>query len=360
MAKKKRVSTFTKAMLIYVLVFAALAAGALYFFYNYMAAYEVSGSKSCMKEYMSQLDAGIVPEGFNAELDKLDENVQSREETIRWLKGLLSEAGYVRVGSESGEDYETYDLISRGRKIGKVRVEHRGVEQYGLKMWELAEESYDLSGFMTSVSYFMPEDYTLQVGNARYSAGEETKEYKALDYVYDRYEGITDMHKFESGLYIDGAELKFLDAKGNEITEEQFTEQYFLNNCDEALEERLKTFGLDFMDRYVKYGSVYGGHDNFFVNFYNLKLVMLREGELYKRLDTEWGVLFYSSTVYCNILDSNVNICSQLADNLYLIDISYTTETKGFADAVVSDNFIRVVAVEDEFGNLMATNLYNY
>ena len=360
MAKKKRVSTFTKAMLIYVLVFAVLAAGALCFFYNYMAAYEVSGSKSCMKNYMSRLDEGIVPEGFNAELDKLDESVQSREENIQWLKGLISEAGYVRVGSESGEDFETYDLISRGRKIGKIRVEFSGVEKFGLKMWEVTEESYDLSGFMTSVSYYMPEDYTLQVGNASYLAGEETKEYKALDYVYERYENIPQIHKFESGLYIDGAAVKLIDARGNEISEEQLTEQYFLNNCDEALDERLETYALDFLDRYVKYGSVYGGRDNFFVNFYNLKLVMLREGELYKRLDTEWGVLLYSSTVYCNILDSNVNIRSQLGENLYLMDISYTTETKGFADAVVSDNFIRVVAVEDEFGNLMATNLYNY
>ena len=358
MAKKKRVSTFTKAMLIYVLVFAAVAAGALYFLYNYMAAYEVSGSKPCIKEYMASLEQGVVPAALEAELDKLDESIQSREESKAWLAELVSEASCAKDSKESGQDYITYKLISRGRQIGSVRVENTGEEVYGLEMWAVAGDSFNIDGFIKNVSYYLPEDYSLIVGDAVIGASEECKEYKALNYVYDRFSGIPQMHKFQSGNFLENVSVSIKDFRGNEIGEEQLTEQYFLNNCDEELQARLSAFGEDFINRYVDFLAINGG--NFYKNFISLDNIMLYDSELYNRIHSSWGGIFYTNTVYCKIHSLDVNFCAQLAENLYLVDVKYHTETKGLADPVWEDNFARVVAVEDENGQLVATQMYNY
>ena len=203
------------------------------------------------------------------------------------------------------------------------------------------------------------ENYTFKVGNAQYSAGSDKKEYDALDYVYRRYEGAPYMYSFESGKYIGEAEVKYIDHNGNEVAEDQLTEQYFLNNCDKQLNDRLAQFGELFINRYVDFGAVNGGY--FFGNYALLKEVMQPDSEIWQRITDSWGIIFYGNTEYCKIHNLKVNICSQLADNLYLVDVSYDTETKApYEDPVWDDNFARVVAVENEEGNLVTVSMYNY
>lgn len=360
MAKtKKKMPTFWKAYIIYVVCFIAIAAAALAFFYKYMAAYEEGGSKAFMRRYMSSLEQGYVSAELEKQLDGLDESIKSREENLEFVKALLADAGYARVPGEKGEGYETMAIYSNGQQIGKIKAQFSGEKQLGFEIWELGEESWDLSAFVKSESCYLPENYTFKVGNAQYSAGSDKKEYKALDYVYRRYEGAPYMYSFESGKYIGEAEVKYIDHNGNEVSKDQLTEQYFLNNCDKQLHDRLAQFGELFINRYVDFGAVNGGY--FFGNYGLLKEVMQPDSEIWKRITDSWGIIFYGNTEYCKIHNLKVNICSQLADNLYLVDVSYDTETKApYEDPVWDDNFARVVAVENEEGNLVTVSMYNY
>lgn len=358
MAKKKGRFRFLKGMLIYIFVFALLAAAVLAFLYSYFEEYEQAGSKACIRDYFAQLKQGAVPENIDTQLVGLDLRVRSAEDNDAWVVELLSEAGYAKLHGESNENAESYSVISRGMQIGKVRIEKSGEGKYGLERWHVTEESYDLSGFKNTQTFYLPEDYSLQVGNATISAGGETKEYEALGYVYERYAEMPMLHLFESGSYLGDVDVKILDAGGNELSEEQLTEQYFLNNCDEELQKKLVAFGEEFVKRYIDYGAVNGG--TFLYNFLQFKDIMLTGGELYNRVNTNWGAVLYSSTEYCNILDLKVNFCCRLDDNLFLVDVSYTTETKGTADPVVGDNRVRIVGLEDVDGQLVASQMYYY
>lgn len=356
--KRKGLSLFQKGMIIYVVAFIIIAAAALVLLYNFIGVYEVSGSKSCLNGYMDNLKQGIVPAVFEQELEQLDESIQSREDNLKWLSELVSEAGYARVPSENGAEYEDYAIVSRGVEIGRIRLAPMGVEKFGLEFWKVEDESYDLSSFIKSESFFLPENYTLQVGDASISAGTEKREYEVLDYVYKRYDNLPYMHNFDSGSYIGDVDVVIKDDKGNVLSEDQLTEQYFLNNCDDELKARLEEFGKGFAYSYVNYGSNNGGA--VYANFGKLHEIMDHNSEVYERVMSVWGGIFYTYTEYCNILSLDVNICSELADNLYLIDVSYTTETKGYADPVITDNYARIVAYETDYGQLLATNMYNY
>ena len=355
---KKRMSAFWKFYIIYVLVFAAVIAGGLMFFYKYMAAYEEAGSQAFLRHYMSELKQGAVSEELEKQLDVLDENIKSREESLAFVKELLADSGYARIPGEKGEGYETVAVYSNGNQIGKIKTQFSGETRMGFELWELAEESWDLSAFIQSESCYLPENYTFKVGNADYSAGKDKIEYEVLDYVYPRYENVPYMHKFESGMYIGDAEVKYYDHNGKEVNSDQLNEQFFLNNCDKALHDRLAEFGELFINRYVDFGAVNGGY--FFGNYGLLKELMQPDSEIWNRITESWGIIFYGNTEYCKILDLDVNICSKLADNLYLIDVSYDTETKAWADPVWDDNFARIVAVENEEGDLVTVSMYNY
>ena len=354
----KKLPPFAKGMLIYVAVFAVIAAAVLAFLYNYIAYYELSGSKKCLNNYMESLDAGNVPAACEQVIEKLDLSVCSKEENLQWISQLLSEAGYARSAVESGAEYEEYSIISRNVEIGKIRLAPSGEEKFGLKLWEVTEESYDLDYFVNNVSYVLPGDYTIQVGNSLVSAGTEEHEYKALGYMYDRYDEIPYMYDFVSGNFLGDAEIVIKDPTGKVLSEDQLTEQYFLNNCDANMEARLDEFGREFVQRYVDYGAVNGG--SLLYNLVRLRDILDHECELYHRINTNWGSVLYSNTEYCKILSMDVNFCCEAAENLYVVDVSYTTETKGLADPVVSDNFTRVVASENAEGKLLVVDMFNY
>ena len=162
------------------------------------------------------------------------------------------------------------------------------------------------------------------------------------------------MYNYESGKYLGEAEVKVFDAVGNELSEDQLTEQYFLNNCDEALYKSLAEFGELFVNRYVDFGALTG------YSLMGMTQIMEPDTELWERITSSWGIMYYANTQYCNIHNLKINFCSELADNLYLIDVSYDTETKGVGTPVWDDNFTRVVARVNVNGIMKAVAMYNY
>ena len=57
---------------------------------------------------------------------------------------------------------------------------------------------------------------------------------------------------------------------------------------------------------------------------------------------------------------SKTQIKPENGEEYYLVDVSYDTETKASADAVFDDNYVRLIAIEDKLGRLLAVSMYNY
>ena len=358
MSKKKWLSPFGKGMLIYVGVFLLLCLAVWTFFYFYIETYEVAGSKGCMREYVSGLHAGQLPEACDEPLKQLDASIKSEEESRALLQELLSDATYMRTPGESGEGYEVYSLFGGGQELGRVRVEPTGKERFGFALWQVTEENYDLQPLTKNVSFLLPADYSVSVGKAELKAEGKGQEYESLRQLYGEYENMPLLYDFVSGSWIGDAEIVIRDGQGTVLSEEQLCESYYLSNLSGEEKTLVEDFGTEFIHRYVDYGAVNGG--NFFYNFSRLKAVMDPYGELYARVNSGWGGIFYTSTKYCEILSLEVNFSTKLQEDLYLVDLSYETETQGLADPVRSDNNARVLVIRDDHGVLLSTAMYNY
>ncbi len=358
MDKKKGLSLFGRAMLIYAGAFLALSLAVWIFLWLYIGAYEVAGSKGCMRDYVASLQEGQIPQACEVQLQKLDFTIKSEEESRAFLQEKLQGAGFMRVPGESSEGKEAYSLICDREEIARIQVEDTGKSRFGFAVWQVTEENYDLEPLSQQVSYSLPEGYRVTVGSGEAKPGPEKAEFESLKHLYERFEGMPYLAQYSSGLYLGEAEVKIYNEQGALCDPEQLSEAFFLSNLSGEAKTEVEDFGRDFIQRYVDYGAINGG--NFYYNFARLKHVMDPYGELYARVNSGWGGIFYTNTKYCEILSMEVNFSTQLQEDLYLVDLSYRTETQGLAEPVESDNNARVVVIRDEYGALLATAMFNY
>ena len=356
--ERKPMPLFWKVFIVYVLFVGLVFAAGLRYVYLALDTYEMSGAHGYIDNYMSGLRNGITSVKMEKELDVLDENIADKEKNLKFIRKLLAEAYYEPVAEESGESFETLAIYTGQQQIGEIKIRFSGATRYGFELWEMADESWDFSAYISDDSCYLPEGYSFNVGKAVYTAGEETKNFETLSPFYERYEDLPTMYLYRSGKYLGEVKKAKLDAEGNELSEEQLNEQYYLNNCDEELNERLTTFAEDFVDDYVDFRAV---ADNYFYgNYMSLKELIEPKSLLWEAVEESVKTDDFIPALYGKVSDFKVNICSQLAENLYMIDLNYTSEIKHNEDPVVEKCSVRLIVRENAKGKLVAVSMDKY
>lgn len=356
---KKKLSPFAKGLLIYTGILLLLAVIGLFVFYGFIGAYERSRPASCMDRYLASMaEDSLSPACLDA-LSDLDYRIKSEEDSLSAVQELLAEAKYIKLSAQSSPDRAAYAVLSGGERIGLVYLEQSGKASFGFTPWQVTEEDYDFSPFLHTLSLSLPTDYSVILNGVpldKSYISRDDLEYETLSQCYARYPALPRLCGYELGPYLGEAELEILDSRGNPVPEASLTEAVFLDNCDEDTKNALSQFCGEYLRRYVLFGSNSNGA--YTENYYNLIKLVSPDSELADRIGHVMG-LIYANTVSCEISSVTINLCSFLGDSRYLADVSYSTETVGFAGPVTEENNIRLVIVEDS-GALKAEAMFNY
>lgn len=356
---EKKLSSFVKGLLIYTGVLLLLSVIGLFVFYGFISAYERSRPASCMDDYLSSMaEESLSPACLDA-LSGLDYRIKSEEDSLAAAQSILAEAKYAKLSSQSSPERAAYAILSGEEQIGLVYLEQSGKTSFGFIPWQVAEEEYDFSAFIHTLSLSLPENYSVTLNGVTLDESYISRtdgEYEVLSQCYERYKALPYLCVYEAGPYIGEAELKVLDSQGMPAAENSLTEARFLDNCDEAAKNVLSQFCEEYLHRYILFGSNANGA--YTVNYYHLSELVLPDSELSGRLSHVMG-LGYANTVSCDILSVTMNLCTALGDNRYLADITYSTETVGLAGPVVEEHNVRLVIVDDG-GSLKAEAMFNY
>ena len=109
--------SFALGMILYALVFAAISAVGLRFFWSFIDEYEKSRPTTAMDQYIQSLDEEHIRElsaGFVATLDR---NVQTEEESYSFiLNAVNGELSYAKKSAESTEERLVYIITMDGSK----------------------------------------------------------------------------------------------------------------------------------------------------------------------------------------------------------------------------------------------------
>lgn len=360
MSKRKTRFRFSRFLLIYALVLLLLGAAALFVLNLYLRAFEATRPATAMAAYFETLTAAGGDDACRAALSGLDTAVQSEEEGLAFVSELLREADYAELAGGGEAELKRYRLRSGGEALGTVTLRRGGETRMGLTGWEVSGEVFDFSPWMEQGSVTVPADCRVCVGDALLGPGnvaDDAVPYEALRECYEHFEDMPRMLRYEWGPCLGELPLRVLDAQGRELSGQELNEAAFLDNCDEQTKTALRDFAGEFVRCYVAFTAAV--EQDFEDSYPALARLLLPGSPLHERLSRAAYDKWWSNTRSCTLEELNVNLCTDLGNGSWLIDLSYVTRTVAFAEPVVEQYNLRLV-VQDFGGRLRASNLYNY
>ena len=356
--RQKSRSRFLTGLLIYVAVFLVLAFAVLTVLRRYAVAYERSQITDYLQAYESSMTADPPREACLAALEALRPGTSESEENIRWMKELLGEASFVKLSDRSSAELAVYGIRAREEQIGTVSFRPGEDLGFGRSSWVLADEEYDFSAFTHSLNFTVPEDYSVRVNGVTLGKEyivERDIPYEMLAECYEHFDGLPHMVRYESGSWLGDAEVEVLNAAGEVQSEDQLRESVYLDNCPEHIRQMAEVFMPEFIDAYVVFtANLYGASYN---NFMQLRNYVLGESDLHIRMRQAIESFGYTTTHEAEVVSMQINALTELGDDRYLADVSYSTRITGSSDPVVTDEHIRVVLYEHK-DYLLAEALY--
>ena len=344
---------FWIGMVIYAVIFLAIAGAGLAVFWNFIDAYEQSRPMNAVKSYVSSVTEEDFCEGSAALLDQLDNHVQTREEACEVICASVTEPlTYAKKSSESTEDRQVYVLRSGKQVIGEFAISAGEADRFGFREWKVTETSFDFSHLMgDSISVTVPEEYRVRLNGAVLDESYISAtgiEYSALEEFYDDYD-LPEMVTYTAENFLGSLELETLDAEGNLVTVTEDTDMNsLLPLLDQTQGERVSSLCRDFLYRYVAFTSGTGGSISY--NYVQVIKYLIPEGELAKRLATAIDGLQYAQSWGDNIKEITINRLIDLGDYRYLCDVTYIVETYAKAGLLSTENNLKLILTDSEYG----------
>ena len=187
---KKKLSVFSKAVMIYSGVLVAAAAVVLIVLYSFLSAFEHSRPLNCISDYISGIEANGLPAECSEALNGIDENIRSREDSLKSIEGILPELSYGKSGKLSTAESPAYILSYNKKPVGTVYLSAMYKHPFGLTFWEVDRAEYDFSAFEHSHSVVVPADYSVIVNGKELGSEyitENNIEYESLSSFYQYY-----------------------------------------------------------------------------------------------------------------------------------------------------------------------------
>lgn len=351
MAKKKKSkkrSFFGWGMLIYAVVFLGLSAFGLKELWSFMEAYEASRPMNVLNAYMDSVTADYVCDQSQALIDQVDHNIQTEQQCRDYIKQSLSGGfSYARKSKECTDTRQVYVLRSGGKVVGQFAMEVKSEDSYGFNMWELTEQSYDLSYLLGSkISVSAPDNCSVSVNGVvldeSYRTG-DVIEYDALEDFYEDYT-LPAIVTYEAGPFLGDFEMVVTDSQGQTVTEEP-DPAVIDDNCSEAEIEALKEYIAEFLKVYVDYmGS---SNDQADFNYSVLIKYIVEDSEFAERM---YGALYGQRATQSRgdtITEITNNFYFRIEEGYYLCDVTYLVDTIGKQGSVITTNNVRILIVAD-------------
>ena len=353
-------SRFGRGLLLYVLILLLLGAAALFVLKLYLQAYEDSRSSTCINRYLFACMEGELGPDWEKSLVGLDERIQSKEDELAFVRRMIQEADCREIRSETQEE-KRYGLFdANGQCFARLSLRQGEADRWGFRPWEVYEVDCELGPYVHSWAVTVPSDYRVCLGETELDSRFITETdipYVTLESCRELVPRQPTMVHYELGPTLREEPLRVLNAGGREIPEEKQNELYYLANCSSAVRERLEEFSLTYLNAYLPYA---GDLNRYGIGFWSeLSDLIVRGGELEERLIAVRGSFGFGNTHSIEIVDHTVNLCVDLKDGHYLVDLLYRTKTVSLHGPVEEDNRVRLLVWEED-ERLYAEAMYHY
>lgn len=361
MTKKKRgLSGFGRAMLVYILIFLILAAAALAALTLYLDAYEQSRPVTAVRAYLREAERGELSYAWGYALAQLDTRVQSEEEALRFARELLTAATCRELLSDT-EGVSRFGLYDEsGFRFAELELRQLGETRWGFTGWEVTGVSTALERYTHSVSLTLPESYGVELDGERLDSrfvAVRGIDYELLLPCAEYVSALPQMQRWEIGPCLHEPAIRVFDEQGHEVPEDERGEARFLSNCTQEEQERLRSFIEQYLNVYLPYaGDLRGGGLNWWGELSHL---IVRGGELEERLIQARKGFGFGNTKSLELLDFDYRLFSRLTEDCWFVDLGYTIETEGLSGLVTEDYSIRLL-IREQDGKLLTEAMFNY
>ncbi len=356
--KNKRKSRFGLGLLIYVLIFALLAAVALVVFRQYLVAYEESRVTNALQNYLDDCKNGTLTYQWGAALGRLSSNQAEEAANREWAQEKIRNASLrEQINNDSSE--KTYGLYDEsGFCFSTVTLQQTEKGRWGFSGWKVANEGVNLEPYTTVVSIEIPSSYSIEIGGRTLDASciaDKNIPFEILEPLGDYLKDLPTKVRYQYGPVLDAGEIKVLDSKGQEVPEDLQTEQHYLDTASAADRARV----IDFIERYL---AVYlpfaddleGRGMGYFDAVYQM---IIHGGEIETRIRQAIDGLEYGNVQKLEILSVDIDSCTDLGGGRYFADFAYHIKTYGLTDPTEETYRMRLL-VKDEYGTLYAEQMY--
>lgn len=353
MAKKRGSHKFLVGMIVYAVIFLALTAVGLKFFWEFIDAYEQSRPKNTVKAYLEALTVEQMCAGAEPWFSQLDHTIQSEEACIGIIRDSLKEdVTYAKKAGECTDTRQVLVLRSGKQTIGQMTMDAVETDQYGFSRWKVTDAKYDFSYLEGEpVTVTVPQTYAVSVNGCvldeRYIT-ESGIHYPLLEELYDQYE-LPVMVTYRAAGFLGQQSATVTDPTGAAVTIDADTDMdALLENCTAQEQEALTALVNGFLEKYVQYcGSSTGMVSG---NFVALKAYLVPNGALAERLWTASDGLRWAQSNSDKIESIDIHHYVRLADGRYLCDATYLVNTWGRRGLVQTTNRIKLIAVQTDVG----------
>ena len=344
---------FVIGMVIYAVVFLAIAGAGLGVFWKFIDAYEQSRPMNAVKAYVASVTEQDFCDGSEELLSQLDTHVQSKDEACRVICDSVTEPlNYAKKSGESTEDRQVYVLRSGKQVIGQFAIEAGEADKFGFREWSVTDTSFDFSHLLgESVSVTVPEEYHVRINGAvldeRYITASGI-EYTALEEFYDDYD-LPEMVTYTASDFLGSMQMEVLDLEGNLVNiEEGMDMNSLLPLCDQSVGDQIDSLTRNFLYHYVVFTSGVSGSVSY--NYVQVIKYLVPDGGLAKRLATAIDGLQYAQSWGDTLKDITIHRILDIGENRYMCDVTYIVETYAKVGLIKTENNVKLIFTDTENG----------
>ncbi len=361
MAKRKKnkrgsAHTFALGMLLYALIFAAIGAVGLRFFWSFIDEYEKSRPNTAMEQYVQTLDKEHIKSLASGFVSSLDHNVQTEEESYACILDAVNieDLSYAKKSAESTEDSLVYIITMDGSKLGRVILTKQEVDStFSFSPWVVSQEEMDFSWLLSEKDVTVPESWTVScngnVLDSSYLTGEKTP-YAMLEEFYDDDFALPYMETYHVDNFVGDITFTLTNEAGEivELAEGVIDEQLFTDNCTQQEKADIKTISDNFITNYVLFMSSANGF--IWSNYSAVMQYVVPDSDLALRIAEAVEGQTYASSRGDDIVSITLNGCMDLNGGNYYADVTYVVDTTGQKGVVQTTTNLKLIISQTDNG----------
>lgn len=358
--KKKR--GFLIFILLYIIFVLSAGFFALRYLYNYLEEYETTLPKHVLQAYKEKLQNGDISEESISTLSRIDTEIQSREDSLRFIREKLSHAQLFKAINECTDDADVYTIQCEGNIVGRAVMTTVGKTVHGFPIWEFTGSEFNFDGYLSKASITVPPEFRVEANGVPLSQNhiaEKNIHFDLLSSFYSAYPSLPTLVRYETGSILGEIHFSVYNSGNSVLREDELNEVLYLKSLyPPSNDTELKAFTHEFITRYADYTSNAGGYTTMLYS--QLKELVIPESNLHNRIRLAFDAMNYIVCSRCTVSDEKTIASCEPIPGLWFTQIEYTTTVKGEHEEKSSDTTIGIITVRDSNGALRAESMATY